>query len=399
MSTMQHVYFDESGFTGPNLMDDNQPYFIYAGVAISPDEAETMTKSAATTLRCSVEELKAGELLKSSRGRKVVVDVVGQLIDRTYYTMADKKYALCGKFFEYVFEPVLSSANSAYYGCGFHRFIQQLLYAELISSKDARVWMTSFQEWMRKGDSKHLLALVEAISSKGGPLAHMYWFVDAHQAQIMAEVEGLRADGGQMDPWILELSTTSLFNLLARFGEQFPGAGLSVVCDDSAPIKASANFFDVMVGRKDRQQYPMAFDGRTRPITFNLAHPIATASSKTTPGLQIADLCSGGLNYMLTNRGTADAKRLSKIFASRIESIDIGIVPEWEHIDLDSPRGWMNGMILYGLGAMSQSGENISDNPGIVPELAFSATLQKFGHPILANRVLGMKKRRPMGRT
>lgn len=36
---VQTIYFDESGFTG-NLLHPNLPYFVYAGIAISAEEAE-----------------------------------------------------------------------------------------------------------------------------------------------------------------------------------------------------------------------------------------------------------------------------------------------------------------------------------------------------------------------
>lgn len=35
----QTIYCDESGFTGNNLSDLDQPYFVYADVAITPEEA------------------------------------------------------------------------------------------------------------------------------------------------------------------------------------------------------------------------------------------------------------------------------------------------------------------------------------------------------------------------
>ncbi len=34
---MKCLYFDESGFTGNNLMDKDQPIFCYLGLECSPD--------------------------------------------------------------------------------------------------------------------------------------------------------------------------------------------------------------------------------------------------------------------------------------------------------------------------------------------------------------------------
>ena len=36
---MQTIYFDESGFTGANLLHEEQPTFVYASVALDPSDA------------------------------------------------------------------------------------------------------------------------------------------------------------------------------------------------------------------------------------------------------------------------------------------------------------------------------------------------------------------------
>jgi hypothetical protein len=36
---VQRIYFDESGFTGNKLLNEQQKYFAYASVATDPEEA------------------------------------------------------------------------------------------------------------------------------------------------------------------------------------------------------------------------------------------------------------------------------------------------------------------------------------------------------------------------
>jgi hypothetical protein len=41
----QKIYFDESGFTGNNLLNEKQNYFAYASVATNPDEVKWTRQS------------------------------------------------------------------------------------------------------------------------------------------------------------------------------------------------------------------------------------------------------------------------------------------------------------------------------------------------------------------
>lgn len=50
MKKTQRIYFDEAGFTGDNLLDPDQPYFVYAGVAIDENYAEDIHSEALSML-------------------------------------------------------------------------------------------------------------------------------------------------------------------------------------------------------------------------------------------------------------------------------------------------------------------------------------------------------------
>ena len=61
---VQQVYFDEAGFTGNNLLDSEQPLFVYAGVAIAPSLASKIHATAISEFAISSEELKGANLAK-----------------------------------------------------------------------------------------------------------------------------------------------------------------------------------------------------------------------------------------------------------------------------------------------------------------------------------------------
>src|SRR5437879_2589559 len=101
------IYCDEAGFTGNNLADDGNPYFTFASVALEPSGAAALIDEAKAEFRLQG-EVKGANLTKHPAGRNAA-----------------------GKLFEYIFEPALSENNYLFYSIGFHRFIANLLHAEL----------------------------------------------------------------------------------------------------------------------------------------------------------------------------------------------------------------------------------------------------------------------------
>lgn len=61
---------DEAGYTGPKLLDDNQPYFAYAAIDLTPDEARKIVSDTRAKHHIQAPELKASLLQRqwSNRG-------------------------------------------------------------------------------------------------------------------------------------------------------------------------------------------------------------------------------------------------------------------------------------------------------------------------------------------
>ncbi|KGE79925.1 hypothetical protein LW14_26200 [Rhizobium sp. H41] len=55
---------DEAGYTGPKLLDDNQPYFAYAAIDLTPDEARKIVSDTRAKHHIQAPELKASLLRK-----------------------------------------------------------------------------------------------------------------------------------------------------------------------------------------------------------------------------------------------------------------------------------------------------------------------------------------------
>ena len=133
MKEHANVYFDESGFTGNRLLDSQQPIFSYAAVVIDDDDATALVDHIIKKYKIQNGEIKGGKLVKHNKGRRAIDEMLTSLNGKMRVSVSDKKYALAGKFFEYIFEPSLARINSVFYKLNFHKFVSTMLYLEFVS--------------------------------------------------------------------------------------------------------------------------------------------------------------------------------------------------------------------------------------------------------------------------
>lgn len=109
---MLELYLDESGNTGTNFMDVNQPYFVYGGWLLEKDEANDICGRIEEIFSYS----KAQEI-KSKKGLKY--DKCKELFHMMYefnaipiFGVADKKYMIAAKivetFFDHIYNPYVN---------------------------------------------------------------------------------------------------------------------------------------------------------------------------------------------------------------------------------------------------------------------------------------------------
>jgi hypothetical protein len=106
MSDILEIACDEAGHTGPDLLQKDQHMFAFSSVAISDAEAFEIIRKARADHPVQMPELKASKLLGSERGRRLITSLVEALNGRYTVCIHDKLLALCGWFFEYIYEPV-----------------------------------------------------------------------------------------------------------------------------------------------------------------------------------------------------------------------------------------------------------------------------------------------------
>ncbi|MCK4626402.1 MAG: DUF3800 domain-containing protein [Phycisphaerae bacterium] len=107
------VYCDESGNTGPNYLDSQQPFYVLAGWSIPceklPDVAAVVEKT--RQAHCPSEELKSTTLLRRPDGVKAAMEMLrqlGRLHCVPIYVAAEKRFCVAGKIVETFMDPMFN---------------------------------------------------------------------------------------------------------------------------------------------------------------------------------------------------------------------------------------------------------------------------------------------------
>ncbi len=365
------IFCDEAGFTGNNLLDAEQDIFAYATIAIEPNAASERVARTIHDFRLQGKELKGKRLVRSGMGQRAITRLLNESRGE-FSTLAHlKPYALAGKLFEYIFEPPLANQNSLFYQIEFHKFISTLLFLHFkVRDTPAEKLLQDFATFARDGDERALAAIFPpamVVDYQANPLHAISLFAMLHRKTISSEISNFAEPG--VPNWILDLTTTSFYGLMCAWGQKFDV--LRVTCDDSKPLESAVSFLNVMVGRTE-QVVINAF-GKRQPYFFNLERPILLASSHEHAGLQLADVISAATATVLRNkyRGVANQEEVEKWEPIIWESLaDNNIWPDYELLDWENPKCFVNTAILLELTERSLHGTNLFEG---IPEFTLAA--------------------------
>lgn len=291
---------DEAGYTGPALLDAAQPYFVYASHDLSMIEAESLIADIRARFPIQAAELKSASLKRRNDWAAICQLITDRCAGRVIVIASDKKVALAGKVFEYLFEPVLEDNNSLFYRIDFQRFIMNAVH-EVLSKADSPYGELAkqMQQFMRSFDPEAAPSLFGIAAGRHPVIMERILTFCRGYADVIAErTKHLRPGNSTTGKWALDLTATSLFTLiLSGWGHRHDR--LTVLCDDSKPLKDGDVLFDGFIDREGEEQLEA---GRYQvAIRGNLTGPIEFGSSLTHPTLQVADLIAGITAFALGN--------------------------------------------------------------------------------------------------
>jgi hypothetical protein len=295
-------------------------------------------------------------LVGSSPGRKLVTALLEECGQDSIVSVWDKRFTLATQFVEHVFEPVLAEQNAIFYRIGFHKFISNLLYVSFVARTPRAVRaMEAFQRVVRaRGDEniEQIFPGDASLLAGADELLDIETFVRCHWRTV-ADYIDTRDKQDPIYRWSLDASLSALWSLLISWSERVDPEPLIVTCDELKPLYEIRDRCELMIGRKDRPL--VEFPTGTHSPVFNLAEPLRFARSHDEPGIQIADVVVAAAVYATRNPDEAYSKKWLEMMGSGVQRISA----EVDHIDLTTPSGAVNAIVLKELVRRSILGQNL----------------------------------------
>lgn len=313
------VGFDEAGNTGPDLLNQDQPVFVLASVALPEGEASDLLG-----LRHGDEHHSVNDR-KSRPGRERMLAVLSaQSLDEHSVKVAvmHKPFIVTTKIVDMLIEPIAAQLGLDLYQDGMHVGLSNLLHASwpVLDRPGFDRLSGSFVTWARRPTVSSARALAAAIRPM---TAHM---PEAFDKVLMEAARILEFDptylAGASDISDLDPAGPALLGLVHEWCAQLDE--FDVVHDDSKEIK---HWIPHVRRLSDPARPPAEFQmWNGHVVRYPLkVRDIALAPSESSAQIQLADLIAGAASIGFASYVRPPKHRL-QAFASEVRD---GRLPSW----------------------------------------------------------------------
>lgn len=293
------IYCDESGFTGRNLLSEEQPYFVYSAIQFTKEELADSKNIIERHYKLQSGEIKGAKIVNSTVGQKAILEIFEKYSSKARLVFHDKKFALAGKIVEAGVEPYLTS-NYHFYTSKLNIYIASGLYVYFMTKQSTAEELFTEFELIAKGKKP----IEESLFANGGSGDDLIsWVLSLISTNLSIFSNELTTEHSN-SRWLLDLTMTSLLGLLSEWFKN--GEELDVTCDNSRAFLENPVFEMIQ---------KLGLNGNTADILgttlgFKLKKQIAHSDSKNSLGIQIADLFSSTVFFCLKNPDKEFSKKI-----------------------------------------------------------------------------------------
>jgi hypothetical protein len=282
------LFLDESGYTGPDLISEEQPVFTLASTNVGEIEASNLL---AACFGVRQGEIKFANLVKSARGQRQIIEFL-RAFDPSrgncaFYSF-HKQFVLCAYLIDFWLEPMMHEDGVNLYERGGNIALNNVTYLTLgtclgpdgrrellrqfqVMTRDrTRFAFENFWDSMEKAIREHDL-IRQAVGAL--PVAR----------ERLGYGHLLGLPGGMLD-----LGDYGLLETVQHWRTKLPAAEFSLIHDESKFLQKQREFWESVL---DSKNPPGVVGQDRRKIEFPLpVEELHLKDSKNHPQLQVADL-------------------------------------------------------------------------------------------------------------
>lgn len=316
------IYFDESGNSGQNLLDPNQPIFVIASHNFTEEE----TKKILSPIQSTGEEIHFARLKKYKKLQRQVIESLGSKLIKTkrvkiiYY---HKKFALVAHIVDQLIEKSFYHRGLDLYKKGLNISYSNAIYNLGENKWDKKLYerfLKDFQKMMRELSAesvKNFYKSAELLSNS----------LEGYQKELLEPVieSELHIDSilSAVTKYSIDLTLPSI-TILADSWFKETGESMEIIHDDSKQVDFWKNFIFYLSKMLGDEKVEVGYDYRkmTYPLSID---SVAMASSKSVIQIQLADLFASSFAYcvkIISVDKVLDDEFANAIFNGRLGQID-----------------------------------------------------------------------------
>ncbi len=325
---MTTVFLDESGFTGSNLCDIEQPVFVLGSHCLSQEESAELKDRFFGEFKGP--DVKYSKLAKRPAGRDMILQFMAHLRERqhdTYIAFAHKPFVLLCKGVDWIVEPNMRRQGFDLYEHGGNLAMCNAMHYITcgLAGKDyfARM-LRELQNYLREPRPDTFVQLCDVLAQKTGT-------PDAPQSGPLADI--LRSlyyallathpeDAHRLDARNLEFAF-SLTVCLMHAWKQRLGTSVTVIHDQTSAMARQRRYWDALMSHEAPADI-IGYDRRTMefPIGISETHFVP---SEQFAGIQLADILAGVISECMASELVPehDRKPFARQLWSHVEGWDI----------------------------------------------------------------------------
>jgi hypothetical protein len=299
------IYIDESGYTGEDFLQINQPIFVLSSVILSNKISLDIFKKFFSDLQCR--ELKHSRIAMRPKGQQIIIDFIKEIntIENiSTLFIVHKEFNLIAKLVDLWIEPAMKKSGYNLYQDGGNIALSNLLYTIFISLLPEKLFkriLKRFQLMMRKRTKANYYNFWNDIYN----IYYGEEFSDNNPVRdCMSFLLGAEIDLGfnhlmTLPERILDISVTCAITTVNYWRNKYEN-NFKVIHDNSSRMAKEQWLWNILVSSEVE---PYEFKNIERKTIFPLnVKETILANSKDYIQLQFADIIAGAGATLFRNK-------------------------------------------------------------------------------------------------
>ncbi|KNE22727.1 DUF3800 domain-containing protein [Achromobacter spanius] len=321
------IFMDESGNTGANLIDKQQPFFTMAGTNFSEREAERLL---ALVDSKSTKEVHFSVLKRRSSGQDAVVRMLKHsLINRANVKVCviHKPFMVTSKIVDTLIEHQAFETGSDLYKDGHNIALSNMLHYCLpafCGEAGVEMMQERFIDMVRERTPESISAFYESVENLKKTCSKSRFLSDLNliigtKSVINGALKNI--DKSTLDPLI-----PTLFNQFIEWGKEYP-RGFHVIHDESKTLVSQKELFEEFMTEFNGKEIELGYDRRKFTLPLK-GKSLKFGKSHDYCQLQVADVVASAVSYWASGvaRGEENDEFFKKLNQLDLRKLIISVI-------------------------------------------------------------------------